>query len=121
MKNLDGIEVCECCTIHEDCVECVRRNMLNEETFMKLSDLFKVLGDYTRIRIIYALFNKELCVCDIAEVLNMSQSSISHQLRTLKAARLVKFRREGKTVFYSLDDEHISKLFNAGLEHVKHN
>src|SRR3712207_9573643 len=94
--------------------------MLSNDIFSKLADLFKVFGDYTRIRIIYALFNKELCVCDIAEILNMSQSSISHQLRILKASRLVKFRKEGKAAFYSLDDEHISKIFDSGLEHIKH-
>ncbi|WP_315116812.1 metalloregulator ArsR/SmtB family transcription factor [uncultured Clostridium sp.] len=121
MRELEEIEVCNCCDVHNDCVSCVKKNMLDNETFTRLSDLFKVLGDYTRIKIIYALFKKELCVCDIAEVLGMSQSSISHQLRILKSARLVKFRREGKTVFYSLDDEHIGEIFNAGLTHVEHN
>ncbi len=121
MNNNSEIEVCSCTEIHKDCIECVRKSMLDEKTFMDLSALFKVLGDYTRIKIIYALFKKELCVCDITEILQMSQSAISHQLRILKTARLVKFRREGKSVYYSLDDEHINKLFNAGLEHVKHN
>ena len=115
-----NIEVCDCGEIHTDCVDCVRQNMLDEKSFQEVSELFKVLGDYTRIKIIYALSRKELCVCDIAEVLGMSQSSISHQLRVLKSARLVKFRKEGKVVYYSLDDEHISGIFNAGLEHVTH-
>ncbi|GAA0728520.1 metalloregulator ArsR/SmtB family transcription factor [Clostridium malenominatum] len=121
MKSLEEIEVCSCCDIHNDCVNCVKSNMLHNEVFTKLSDLFKVLGDYTRIKIIYALSKRELCVCDIAEVLGMSQSSISHQLRILKSARLVKFRKEGKIVFYSLDDEHIGEIFNAGLTHIEHN
>lgn len=120
MDNNSEIEVCSCSEIHKDCINCVKEGMLDEKTFLELADLFKVLGDYTRIKIIYALFKKELCVCDIAEVLQMSQSSISHQLRTLKAARLVKFRKEGKSVYYSLDDDHISQLFNAGLEHIEH-
>jgi len=118
MEN--NIEVCNCQEIHSDCVNCVKENMLKDEIFTEVSELFKVFGDYTRIKIIYALLKKELCVCDIAEVLNMSQSSISHQLRVLKAARLVKFRKEGKVVYYSLDDEHVGSIFNAGLSHVEH-
>lgn len=119
MKNND-IEVCNCTEVHKDCVACVRENMLEDDTYKKIAELFKVFGDYTRIKIIYALLKKELCVCDIAELLEMSQSSISHQLRVLKAARLVKFRREGKVVYYSLDDEHIKSIFSAGLSHVGH-
>lgn len=121
MKDDLKIEVCSCTKINKQNIEYVKENMLSEKTFMKLSELFKILGDYTRIKIIYSLSKKELCVCDISEVVQMSQSAISHQLRILKAARLVKFRREGKSVYYSLDDEHIDRLFNAGLEHVKHN
>jgi DNA-binding transcriptional ArsR family regulator len=117
---MDNIEVCNCVEVHKGCVNCVKENMLNNEVFSDLSELFKVFGDYTRIKIIYALSKKELCVCDIAEVLGMSQSSISHQLRVLKGARLVKFRKEGKVVYYSLDDEHIESIFNAGLEHLGH-
>lgn len=118
MEN--NIEVCNCTEVHKDCVMCVRENMLSDKEFNDLAELFKVFGDYTRIKIIYALLKKELCVCDIAELLGMSQSSISHQLRVLKAARLVKFRKEGKVVYYSLDDEHIGSIFNAGLEHLEH-
>lgn len=120
MDTNTEIEVCGCCEIHKDCVDCVKNNMLEERSFQRLSELFKVLGDNTRIKIIYALSKKELCVCDISEVVQMSQSAVSHQLRILKSARLVKFRREGKVVYYSLDDEHINKIFNAGLEHIKH-
>lgn len=119
MKNND-IEVCNCTEVHKDCVACVKDSMLSEDEFIKIAELFKVFGDYTRIKIIYALLKKELCVCDIAEVLGMSQSSISHQLRVLKTSRLVKFRKEGKVVYYSLDDEHVGSVFNAGLSHVEH-
>lgn len=118
-KNSD-IEVCNCTEIHKDCVLCVKESMLKDETFTNLAELFKVFGDYTRIKIIYALIKKELCVCDIAEVLGMSQSSISHQLRVLKTARLVKFRKEGKVVYYSLDDDHVGSIFSAGLSHAEH-
>lgn len=118
MKDVSDIEVCGSCEIHDECVKCVKESMLDDEIFTDISDLFKVLGDYTRIKIIYALFKKELCVCDISEIIGMSQSSISHQLRVLKAYRLVKFRKEGKVVYYSLDDDHIQQIFNAGLEHI---
>lgn len=120
MESNSEIEVCSCNEIHEECIDIVKNSMLPEEIFLKLSSLFKVLGDNTRIKIIYALFKKELCVCDIVAVLNMSQSAISHQLSILKSAHLVKFRKEGKLVYYSLDDQHINQLFNAGLEHVEH-
>ena len=89
-----------------------------EEKLYDLADLFKVFGDSTRIKIICALFESEMCVCDIAYLLNMSQSAISHQLRVLKQARLVKRRREGKVVFYSLDDKHIERIFDQGLMHI---
>ena len=89
------------------------------QTLQHLADLFKVFGDPTRIRILYALSAQELCVCDIAEILQMTQSAISHQLRVLKQMHLVKFRREGKTVFYSLADDHVYTILNQGIEHVK--
>lgn len=118
--NTSDIDICSCCEVHDDCVECVKENMLKDDVFYGVADLFKVLGDYTRIKIIYALSKKELCVCDISEVIGMSQSAVSHQLRILKSANLVKFRREGKVVYYSLDDDHITKLFGAGVQHVQH-
>lgn len=120
MNNNMDIEVCNCCEVHKECVDCVKNSMPKEEKFIELSELFKVFGDFTRIKIIFALLKKELCVCDIAELLNMSQSSISHQLRVLKNARLVKFRREGKVVYYSLDDEHVKEIISAGFEHIEH-
>lgn len=120
MDNNSEIEVCSCHEVHKGCIENVKESMLSEETSLMLSSLFKVLGDHTRIKLMYALLKSELCVCDIAEVLGMSQSAISHQLRILKSAHLVKFRKEGKQVYYSLDDQHINQLFSAGLEHVEH-
>ena len=91
---------------------------LPEETLYDLADLFKVFGDSTRIKILYVLFESEMCVCDIAQLLNLSTSAISHQLRVLKHSQLVKFRREGKTVFYSLADSHVSSILAQGMEHV---
>ncbi|MBU3128030.1 metalloregulator ArsR/SmtB family transcription factor [Clostridium tagluense] len=113
------IEFCTCSTIHEDVVEQVRKSIPQEETLYDLAELFKVFGDTTRIRILCVLFQTEMCVCDIAALLNMTQSAISHQLRVLKNARLVKHRREGKVVFYSLDDEHVKQIFDQGLIHIK--
>lgn len=111
---------CDCTIIHEEAVERVRANQLPEEQLFELADFFKVLGDSTRIRILGALATSELCVCDIANVLNMTQSSISHQLRVLKQARLVRSRRDGKVVYYRLDDEHIESIMAVGLLHLSH-
>ncbi|MGH4124095.1 MAG: ArsR/SmtB family transcription factor [Clostridium sp.] len=113
------IEFCTCSTIHEDVVEKVRKSIPQEETLYELADLFKVFGDSTRIKILCVLFQTEMCVCDIAALINMTQSAISHQLRVLKNARLVKHRREGKVVYYSLDDEHVKQIFDQGLIHIK--
>ncbi|MBV1758044.1 MAG: metalloregulator ArsR/SmtB family transcription factor [Dethiosulfatibacter sp.] len=114
------LQRCDAYCIHEDIVSTARDNMLHEDMVMELSELFKVLGDGTRINILRALAINEMCVCDIAALLCMSQSAISHQLRTLKNARLVKFRRDGKNIYYSLDDEHVEHMFNQGIEHIKH-
>ena len=113
-----NIEVCNCSTIHEDVVERVRKLIPKEETLYNLADLFKVFGDSTRIKILCVLFETEMCVCDIAALLNMTQSAISHQLRVLKNARLVKYRRDGKVVYYSLDDQHVKQIFDQGLIHI---
>ena len=115
----DIINKCDCNFIHDEIVGKVKNKMPEDEKLYDLADLFKVFGDTTRIKIIYALFEEEMCVCDIADLLNMTQSAISHQLRVLKQARLVKFRKEGKTVFYSLDDDHITKIFDYGLHHIE--
>lgn len=109
---------CNCTIIHDEVVGKVKGNMPEEENLYDLAELFKVFGDTTRIKILYALFASEMCVCDVAAVLNMTQSAISHQLRVLKQARLVKYRKDGKIVFYSLDDEHVKQIFDQGLIHI---
>ena len=116
---MKDIEVCCSNELHEEIVDSVRAKMPDTEMLYELAELFKVFGDTTRVRILYALSAQEMCVCDIADLLDMTHSSISHQLRVLKQARLVKFRKEGKTVFYSLDDCHISQIFSRGLEHIE--
>ncbi|MBD5139002.1 MAG: helix-turn-helix transcriptional regulator [Ruminococcus sp.] len=105
-------------TSNPDIVKAVTEKLPDEELLYDVAELFKVFGDSTRVRIICALFESEMCVCDIAGVLNMTQSAISHQLRVLKQARLVKYRREGKTVFYSLADKHIQTIFDQAFEHI---
>jgi Predicted transcriptional regulators len=110
---------CDCLVIHEKIVSKVKEAMPQEENLYDLAELFKVFGDTTRIKILWALSEAEMCVCDLAFLLNMTQSAISHQLRVLKQCRLVKNRKEGKIVFYALDDEHIKGIFNQGMLHVK--
>ena len=117
-NNERKIESCNGNIIHEDIVVRVKDKLPAEETLYDLAELFKVFGDTTRIKIICALFESEMCVCDLSCLLNMTQSAISHQLRVLKSARLVKFRRNGKVVYYSLDDEHIKHIYDAGLNHI---
>lgn len=111
-------EVCETNVIHEDAVAKVRANMPDEDPIYEVAELFKVFGDSTRARIICALTVSELCVCDLSCLLNMSQSAISHQLRILKQARMVKNRRSGKAVYYSLADGHMKTLFEIAFDHV---
>lgn len=115
----DNIELCQDYCIHKDRIDLVKSDRPTDEMVYDLAELFKIFGDVTRIKIIYALLEYEMCVCDIASLLDMTQSAISHQLRVLKKARLVKFRKEGKIVFYSLDDDHIDKIFSFGLDHIK--
>ena len=103
----------------EDVVKKVLEQQPDDEILYDLAELFKVFGDSTRIKILYSMFETELCVNDIAKLLNLSQSSVSHQLRILKSSKLVKFRREGKSIFYSLDDEHVRAIISMGMEHVK--
>lgn len=114
-KKNDNLETCDIHHVHE---HIHTSPMPAEEIVLNLAELFKVFGDPTRVRILFTLSAGELCVCDIASVLNMTQSAISHQLRILKANRLVKFRREGKTVFYSLADAHVATILQQGLQHV---
>lgn len=104
---------------HEDVVKQILEKQPDDEYLYELAELFKVFGDSTRIKILYALLENELCVGDMALLLNLSQSSVSHQLRILKDAKLVKFRREGKIIFYSLDDEHVRTILSMGMEHVE--
>ena len=112
--------VCDCNIIHEDAVNMAIKNRPDDKELINLSELFKILGDLTRIKIIWTLDNIEMCVCDIANVLNMTKSSISHQLSILKNAGIVRYRKSGKEVYYTLDDEHINKLYEIGLEHIEH-
>ena len=109
---------CDSHAIHGDIVRKVRKQLPKEERLLDLAELFKVFGDSTRVRIISALLHSEMCVCDIGALLGMSKSAISHQLRILRQSRLVKNRRDGKIVFYSLDDKHIEGIFEQGLAHV---
>ncbi|MDN5304731.1 MAG: ArsR family transcriptional regulator, lead/cadmium/zinc/bismuth-responsive transcriptional [Fusobacteriaceae bacterium] len=115
MKKTDLI--CECQEIHKDIIENIKKNMYNEELLIDLANFYKIFSDPTRLKIIFALLNKELCVCDIAEVLGMTQSAISHQLRLLRNYKIVKSYKKGKSVFYSLDDEHIYELLQTGISH----
>lgn len=110
---------CDCEVIHADIVNAVRERMPDENELYVLSDFFKVLGDSTRSRIICALDENEMCVCDLAVLLNMTKSAISHQLRYLREANIVKNRREGKNVFYSLADDHVKDIFEKGLDHIR--
>lgn len=117
MSELE-IDRCEYMCAHEDIIKTVNERMPEEEILYDLAELYKVFGDSTRIKILYVLLEAEMCVCDIAQLLNMSQSAISHQLRVLKQSKLVKYRRDGKTVFYSLADTHVRTIINQGMDHV---
>ena len=110
---------CEDHTVHTDIAEAVRREMPSEDELFDLAELFKIFGDSTRVKILYLLFESEMCVCDIAELTGVTVSAVSHQLRVLKSAKLVKFRKEGKSVFYSLADEHVGSILAQGLEHIR--
>lgn len=119
MDRMENIEVCDYLHVHPELVGQLRAQLPQDETLSDLADLYKIFGDTTRIKILYVLFEAELCVCDIAMLLGMSQSAISHQLRVLKQARLVKYRREGKTVFYALADDHVRQIIDQGMDHVE--
>ena len=119
MEDRYNVECCDFIHAHEEIVERVRDKIPGEDTLYDLTELFRIFADSTRIRILYVLLESEMCVCDIAALLGMTQSAISHQLRALKNARLVKSRREGKTVFYALADDHVKTIIDQGLEHVK--
>lgn len=110
---------CDCNIVHEQSVKNAQEGMLDSNQYETISGIFKMLGDYTRIRIVWALKQTELCVCDLAVTLNMTKSAISHQLSKLKQERIIKSRRDGKNIFYSLDDEHIINILDTVLEHTK--
>lgn len=112
--------MCDCNIIHKEAVANVLNKLPSTTTFENLAKLFKLIGDPTRCRILFALDNEEMCVCDIANVLKMTKSAVSHQLRLLRQSQIVKTRKSGKEVYYTLDDEHIQKLFEIALEHIKH-
>lgn len=112
--------VCDCNVIHQDVVDEITSVMLKDDLFYKIADFFKILGDTTRTKILFALDKKEMCVCDIANVLNMSKSSISHQLGTLRRSGIVRCRKEGKEVYYMLDDDHVKRVIEVAIEHIEH-
>lgn len=115
----EELECCETTEIHEDLLKIVNDTMPDENELYDLAELFKVFGDSTRIRILFVLFEAEVCVCDLAEVLHMTQSAVSHQLKILKQNKLVKSRREGKSIFYSLADDHVKTIIAQGMEHIE--
>ncbi len=115
----EKMECCETVEVHEELLKIVNETMPEETELYDLAELFKVFGDSTRIRILFVLFEAEVCVCDLAEVLNMTQSAISHQLKILRQNKLVKSRREGKSIFYSLADEHVRTIIAQGCEHLE--
>ena len=112
------IECCDVTCIHNDMIQKVRQKMPKDNLLNELADFYKVFGDATRVKILCALLASEMCVCDLAELLGMTQSAISHQLRVLKQTKLVKYRKEGKIVYYSLDDDHVNEIFEKGCEHL---
>lgn len=116
--NEQDIARCDCFSIHEEVVEAVRGEMPDDETLLDVADLFKVFSDSTRIKILCALMQAEMCVCDISVLLGMTKSSVSHQLRILKQSNLVKYRKDGRVVYYSLSDDHVRTIFREGLEHA---
>lgn len=112
------MEDLECDVLHENIVQNVKKQMLDEDILFDVSDFFKILGDSTRAKMMWALDKSDMCVCDLASLLGMTKSAISHQLKTLRDAKLVKFKKEGKLVIYSLADEHVKDIFEKALEHV---
>ncbi len=112
-------EQCEVTIVHEEIANKVKKRMINEDKIIDLAELFKVFGDSTRMKIICALLQEELCVCDLAYVIDSTVSAVSHQLRILKQSKLVKYRKVGKTVYYSLDDNHVYEIFKKGCEHIE--
>lgn len=117
---MENVNVCDCNVIHKEMVKIALENKPSKEELERLSQVFKLLGDLTRTKILWVLDKNEMCVCDIANVLNMTKSSISHQLALLREAGIVEYRKVGKEVYYRLDDFHITKLYEIGIEHIDH-
>jgi ArsR family transcriptional regulator, lead/cadmium/zinc/bismuth-responsive transcriptional repressor len=111
---------CSCSIIHNETVERVSGKMIDHENAVELASFFKVFGDPTRLKILYALNLEEMCVCDLSALLGMTQSAVSHQLKVLRTARVVKMRKDGKVVYYSMDDDHIRRIYDQGLSHISH-
>ena len=116
---MDHLDCCQETQTHPSRIETVKKLLPADDVLYDLAELFKIFGDSTRIKLLYALYESELCVCDLADVLGLTQSAVSHQLRLLKSSKLVKFRREGKTVFYSLADDHVVRILSQGMEHLE--
>ncbi len=119
MNQENKSSICDCDVIHADVVDKVKNSMPNDEKLYDLADFFKIFGDSTRLKILWALDHEEMCVCDLAVLLNMTKSAISHQLKTLRQEKLVKYRRDGKNAFYSLQDDHVQNILEIGLEHIE--
>ena len=117
-SEVEKVVNCHCTVIHQDIIDKVKEDMLDECLLSDLADLYKVFGDTTRVKILHVLSKAEMCVCDISALLGMNSSSVSHQLKSLRQAKLVKYRKEGKIVYYSLADEHVEHVFNEGLVHL---
>lgn len=117
-KNMEKQHLCDCEIIHEEVVRDTSKKMLDKNMYIELGSLFKLFGDGTRLQILHALEQNEMCVCDIAALLGLTKSAVSHQLKALRLSNLVKFRREAQTVYYSLADSHVKTIIDIGLEHL---
>lgn len=118
MQDANNIDTCDCVVIHEEVVNQVRAKMPEDDILMDLADAFKIFSDFTRVKILYALIQAEMCVCDISSLLGMTKSSVSHQLRVLRQSNLVKYRKEGRVIYYSIADSHVELIIKQCMEHV---
>lgn len=118
LDSEEKLDVCMDFMVHREILDSIDKDALSDDVVNELAEFFKVFGDATRLRILHALSMAEMCVCDLCELLGMNQSAVSHQLKVLRQSRLIKYRREGRNVYYSLDDEHIQQIFDVGLKHI---
>jgi len=118
LNSEEKLDVCMDFVVHRKILDSIDKNVLSDDVVNELAEFFKVFGDAARLRILHALSMAEMCVCDLCEFLGMNQSAVSHQLKVLRQSRLIKYRREGRNVYYSLDDEHIQQIFEVGLKHI---